>query len=91
MKMSRVDANELFDIYLEMTSTEVVGPAIQTTGDLGTPNDDTYARGDTRVPKGTKKKKKDKFPINRRNLSFGDTFLYQTPEVKSITNKIINS
>ena len=91
MKMSRVDTNELFDIYLEMTSTEVVGPAIQTTTDLGAPNDDTYARGDTRVVKGAKKKKKEKFPITRRNLSFGDTFLYQTPEVKSITNKIINS
>jgi hypothetical protein len=83
MKMSRIDDENLENIYLEMTSVDVVGPVASVVTDLGTSNKDSYAQGDTRIPKGPKKKK-NKPQIARRNLSFDSTLDYQTPEVKSI-------
>jgi hypothetical protein len=83
MKMSRVDDGNLENIYLEMTSVGVVGPVTSVVTDLGTSNKDSYAENDTRIVKGSKKKK-GKPQIARRNLSFDSTLDYQTPEVKSI-------
>jgi hypothetical protein len=83
MKMSRIDDENLENIYLEMTSVDVVGPVASVVTDLGTSNKDSYAEKDTRIPKGPKKKKS-KPQIARRNLSFDSTLDYQTPEVKSI-------
>lgn len=83
MKMSRIDVENLENIYLEMTSVGVVGPVTSVVTDLGADNVDSYAKRDTRIPKGTKKKK-GKLPIARRNLSFDNTLDYQTPEVKDI-------
>ena len=57
MKMSRVDDGNLENIYLEMTSVGVVGPVTSVVTDLGTSNKDSYAENDTRIPKGSKKKK----------------------------------
>lgn len=82
MRMSRTDATKLENIYLEMTSVDVVGPVTSVVTDLGVENQDTYANKDTRIPKGPKKKK-GKFPISRRNSSFENTLDYQTPEVKA--------
>ena len=83
MKMSRIDDENLENIYLEMTSAGVVGPVSSVVTDLGAADKDSYAKGDTRIPKGPKKKK-GKPQIARRNLSFDSTLDYQTPEVKSI-------
>lgn len=83
MKMSRIDVENLENIYLEMTSVGVVGPVTSVITDLGSENQDTYAKNDTRIPKGPKKKK-GKPQIARRNLSFDSTLDYQTPEVKAI-------
>lgn len=87
MKMSRTDAENLENIYLEMTSVDVVGPVTSVVTDLGVKNKDSYAEGDTRIPKGPKKKK-GKPRIARRNLSFDSTLDYQTPEVKATIKNI---
>lgn len=77
-----MDAENLENIYLEMTSVGVVGPVTSVVTDLGAENVDSYAKGDTRIPKGPKKKK-GKPQIARRNLSSDSTLDYQTPEVKA--------
>ena len=38
MKMSRIDAENLENIYLEMTSVDVVGPVTSVVTDLGVKN-----------------------------------------------------
>jgi hypothetical protein len=82
MKLSRLDVENLENIYLEMTSVGVVGPVASVVTDLGAENVDSYAKNDMRIPKGPKKKK-GKQQISRRNLSFDSTLDFQTPEVKS--------
>lgn len=82
MRMSRTDVVELGNIYLEMTSVDVVGPVTSIVTDLGQENQDSYANKDMRIPKGPKKKK-GKPSISRRNLSFDSTLDFQTPEVKA--------
>jgi hypothetical protein len=75
-------------MYNEMTSGEVVGPIAPTITDMGRPNADTYAPGDTRIVKSGKKKKKP--TVQRRNLGYEDTLLYQSGNVKNLNKNILN-
>jgi len=92
MSMSSKDNEEIKklyeSIYSEMTSGEVVGPIAPTITDMGKPNADTYAPGDDRIVKGGKKKRKPR--VQRRNMGYEDTLLYQSDNVKDINRNISN-
>jgi hypothetical protein len=94
MSMSSKDNAEIQklyeSIYIEMTSGEVVGPIAPTITDMGQPNADTYAPGDTRIVKGGKNKKKKKPTVQRRNFGYEDTLLYQSDNVKNLNKNISN-